>query len=372
MKSILMLIKNNPWTTPGGAEIFVREISKKLSKNNLVHIVCEGLEDKTEYVDDILVHTYKTSNIPKIRALESMYKLFKTTEKVIKNYQFDVINSHIVFPTGYIGYYLAKKYKIRSIFSAHDASDSSIYKQSRYNLFYNYFVKTTITKSDKIHIVSEYSRTFLNSYFSNISNKCVVVSPGLDKNIFNLKKFNTKRKKNSIICISNFHKLFTTKRQDLLILSAKKLIQKYPTISIIFVGDGNMEPLKTLSKKINLKKSNLSFLGKFTHNDIAKILSETEIFAFPTNFESFGMVAIEAMSMGTVPIVPNIPPFDEYISDQKEGLFVELSADGFYEGIDTLLSNRELLSHLSKNAILKSNKYTWLKISKKYENMLFS
>ena len=60
------------------------------------------------------------------------------------------------------------------------------------------------------------------------------------------------------------------------------------------------------------------------------------------------------------------------MTDKKEGIFVELSVEGFYEGIDYLFSNEKILLELSKNAILKSNQYKWQRIVRKYENMLFS
>ncbi|MCK5039970.1 MAG: glycosyltransferase family 4 protein [Candidatus Aenigmarchaeota archaeon] len=371
MKNILLLIKNNPWMMCGGAEVFVKEISKRLSKKYKVFVVCEGTTTGSEIIDNVHVNTYKTSNIPKIRALESTYKLYKTAKSIITKYNIDVINSHIEFPTGYIGCILGEQYNIMSVLSIHGAYGSA-YNSSRHNFIYRYFIRKCIKKSKRIHTVSNYSKSILTHSFDGIKNKIFVVSPGVDEKTFDSKKYNKKRKEYSIICVSSFHKLFTQKRQDLLLFAAKKLIKKYPKLSITFIGNGDATQLKKLSEKLNLTK-NLVFLGKLkSHSDVAKKLSETKIFAFPTLFESFGMVSLEAMSTGTVPVVPKIPPFDEYMTDKKEGIFVELSVEGFYEGIDYLFSNEKILLELSKNAILKSNQYKWQRIVRKYENMLFS
>jgi len=97
----------------------------------------------------------------------------------------------------------------------------------------------------------------------------------------------------------------------------------------------------------------VTWTGRVPHERCYDIAAESDIFLMPTRKESFGMVTIEAMSMGCVPIAYNIPSGStEIIEHGKSGLLVPLgNIRAWAEQICNLHYDRKSLAELSAGAI---------------------
>lgn len=150
----------------------------------------------------------------------------------------------------------------------------------------------------------------------------------LGTNITNCKKEITNFDLIKIACIARFQKI---KGQDIL-LEAIKLVSKKidKPIEINFIGDvnsNNKEDIEFKNKVIllakNLKNSKLKikFLG--FQKDIRKLIINSHLVVIPSRYESFSMVAIEALSCETPIIAPNIGGLKDIINSDKIGLLFE-------------------------------------------------
>ena len=106
-------------------------------------------------------------------------------------------------------------------------------------------------------------------------------------------------------------------------------------------------------KKLTILPANVSFeyMGTANSEDVPKILSEYDVFLFPTHGENFGHVISEALLAGTIPVISDTTPWLNL--DKENAGFVINSGDtaSFAKTIDKLyqMSREELLS-ISNNA----------------------
>lgn len=101
---------------------------------------------------------------------------------------------------------------------------------------------------------------------------------------------------------------------------------------------------------------NVRWLGRVPHDQGYEIAAESDIFLMPSRKEPFGMVTIEAMSMGCVPIAYDVPSGSAEIIEQgKSGLLVPLgNIRAWAEHIRKLHHDRQRLAELSVGAIARA------------------
>lgn len=100
----------------------------------------------------------------------------------------------------------------------------------------------------------------------------------------------------------------------------------------------------------------VTWAGRIPHDQCYDIAAESDIFLMTSRKEPFGMVTIEAMSMGCVPIAYNtLSGSTEIIEHDKSGLIVPLgNIHAWAECIRGLHHDRQHLSELSQDAILRA------------------
>ncbi len=96
--------------------------------------------------------------------------------------------------------------------------------------------------------------------------------------------------------------------------------------------------------------------GRVSHNRCYDIAAESDLFMMTSRKESFGMVTVEAMSMGCVPIAYNFPSGSaEIIQQGQSGLLVPLGdIRAWAEHIRSLHYDRQRLAELSADAIARA------------------
>ncbi len=96
-----------------------------------------------------------------------------------------------------------------------------------------------------------------------------------------------------------------------------------------------------------------------------------DLFMFPTHYEPFGMVALEAMATGLPVIVSKEAGVSEIVSNDKDAIVLENSYDiqELCEKMDILLNSFSLRKKIGINAIKTASNFTWKKTSKKMEKI---
>jgi N-acetyl-alpha-D-glucosaminyl L-malate synthase BshA len=143
-------------------------------------------------------------------------------------------------------------------------------------------------------------------------------------------------------------------------------IQKQIASKLVMVGDGpELEPAEQLVRKLGIEES-VIFLGK--SNEVDKILCFSDLFLLPSETESFGLAALEAMASG-VPVISsntggipevNIEGVSGYLADVGD---VEKMA---FKAIE-ILQDEKVLSRFKNNAKEVAKQFDLKTIVRDYE-----
>lgn len=166
-----------------------------------------------------------------------------------------------------------------------------------------------------------------------------------------------KKDKYTITCVGRL--TGRTKRQHLLLEAFARLSKDHPDWQVKLWGDTYDKPyvasLRSKIKKYGLGKQVL-LCG--TTKDMDAVWKETDIFAFPSHHEGFGLALAEAMCCG-IPAVGyrSCPAVNELIQSGKTGLLVEEGVSALAEGLKKLMESPVLRERFGKNAQMAAEMY---------------
>jgi N-acetyl-alpha-D-glucosaminyl L-malate synthase BshA len=326
------------YPTFGGSGVVATELGLELARRgHQIHFITYSQPVRLELLN-ANVH-YHEVNVPEYPLFHYQpYELALSSKLVdmVKLHKIDLLHVHYAIPHAYAGY-MAKQMlksegvKIPMVTTLHGTDITLVGKHP----FYKTAVTFSINKSDVVTSVSQNLKEETYSLFD--IKKDIHVIPNfieLDK-IKNISKIALNRSvmanenEKIITHISNFRKV---KRIPDVIAIFYIIQQKIPS-KLMMVGDG---PEKEVAENLcyNLGISDkVIFFGN--NNEIDKILSFTDLFLLPSETESFGLAALEAMALG-VPV----------ISSNTGGL-----PEVNFEGISGYLSDVGNTEEMAQNAI---------------------
>lgn len=197
------------------------------------------------------------------------------------------------------------------------------------------------------------------------------VKPEVVSNIIDIDYVKTARKisKNKIIKITTISRLVPQKRIDILLRALAKVCFADFKWELTVVGSGPLEKeLKALNKELGLTDK-VHFVGQKSHEEICQILAESDFFALASQYETFGVVFVEAMSFG-LPVIGTRCGGPEMIINENNGLLV--SNDDVEAMADALKYMMENYANYSAEAIMREakDKYSPEAIVPKIEKVL--
>ncbi|MBJ8051835.1 glycosyltransferase family 4 protein [Bacillus cereus] len=156
---------------------------------------------------------------------------------------------------------------------------------------------------------------------------------------------------------------------DLLIPAFSKVIKKHPDWKLKIFGSGVEE--EALREKIFEEKAyNNIFLMQKTNNIIGEMCNAS-IYALSSRYESFGMVIIEAMSVGVPCVGFACTGPREVITHKEDGILVEEgNVEELANSLMMLIESEELRKEYGRNAKKNVERYTFNVVGDKWENVL--
>ena len=172
----------------------------------------------------------------------------------------------------------------------------------------------------------------------------------------NFKPYTPTIKSNQLLFLGRLTKV---KGPNQAILAYNLIHQKLPNYRLIIAGSGKyLKSLKKLVKNFKLT-SKITFTGHVNETKKIKILRNSKIILIPSIREGWGLVAIEAMSQGCVPIAYNVPGLKDSIINNRTGILTEKTPETLADSAIKILTNNSLAGKLAKNGVEHSKKYSW-------------
>lgn len=156
------------------------------------------------------------------------------------------------------------------------------------------------------------------------------------------------------------------KRTDLMLDIWSKVSIQNQNWELYVLGGGNVEEMKSYAHKLGLKNV------FFTNNtDPRPYYERAKIFCHTSVSESFGLVIVEAMSYGVVPIAFDIWPASKDVIKNDSGITVSnVDTDVFAQKLLSLMTDSDKLTYYSKNAYYFSKEFEAEKIESRWIKLM--
>ena len=351
----------------GGMSVYVQQISKYLSENHNVTVVtgekADSFTDKNlEFISLDIFESELNVEDKEIYLQEFKNKLVDSLDLN----SFDVIHAHY-WLSGLVAKEISNELNIPFIFTSHSLGiflDG--YNKERVDC-----EKIVMTSTNLVTASSIFETMLIADTYKIDENKIKKITPGVDRKIF-IPDLSVE-KENIILSIGRIQEQ-KGQLQTIEFLNNFKKIQN--DFKCYFVGGpsgkhGNeyLHELKQTIKDFNLDK-HVEFLGDLPQTEIIELFKKAKLLIHTSKFETFGLVAIEANTMGVPVLTTNNGSLMEIIENNKNGYLSENLIDSNVNNfVNNLFNNVTKYEEIHLSCIEKSIKYDWMKTANELESL---
>ena len=227
--------------------------------------------------------------------------------------------------------------------------------------------KFLLHKYDKLIAVNGLEISWIKKNFNIDDNKIKLIPNAIPKDYLKLRHGDLIRKKYSIknkeLVVLSFSRMHKSKGLDLTV----HIAELFPKVKFIIAGAdaGELNNLKNLSSKLNL--NNLIFMNDVDEKIKLNLFSSADIFLFPSHYDAFGIVLLEAFSQKLAVIASDsggIP----WVVDDAGLIFKDNDLDDLKNKLSLLINDPKLRSKYSKLGYSRVKNFTWENIVDSLDN----
>jgi len=359
------------YPTYGGSGVVATELGMALGiKGHEVHFITYNQPVRLNFLSkNVYFHEVFVEEYPLFQYQPYELALSSKMVSIVERYHLDILHVHYAIPHAYAAFMAkqilkSKGIDIKVVTTLHGTDitlvgSHPIYKQAVEFSINNSDYVTAVSKSLKrdtlrlfdikkdIHVI--YNFIELNKYPEHSKEECQR-STLADEN------------ERIIVHVSNFRPV---KRIEDVILVFDKILKQIPA-KLLMVGEGpEREKADLLVKKLNIRDKVL-FLGN--SQEINKVLCYADLFLLPSQTESFGLSALEAMAAKTPVISSNSGGLPEVNVNGLTGYLSAVGAvDEMADNALKILKDSSVLQQFKQNAYLHSKDFELDVILPQYE-----
>jgi N-acetyl-alpha-D-glucosaminyl L-malate synthase BshA len=359
------------YPTFGGSGVVATELGKALADHgHQVHFITYNQPARLDFFsENLFYHEVSVSNYPLFDYAPYEVALASRMVDVVRFEKLDILHVHYAIPHASAAF-MAKQILLTygiyiPVVTTLHGTDITLVGRDR---TFKPVVTFSINKSDGVTAVSEHLRNDTYEFFE-IENDIKVIPNFIDLTRFSLKaKDHFKRAiapsgEKILVHTSNFRKV---KRTEDVIKIFAQVVKRIPS-KLLMVGDGEeRSACEQLCRDLDVC-DNVRFLGK--QDAIEEILSVADLFIMPSQSESFGLAALEAMACKVPVISSNAGGLPELNIEAVTGYLRNVGdVDGMAERAIYILEDNARLAQFKDNALARAKEFDLAKILPLYEN----
>ena len=363
------------YPTFGGSGVLATELGKALAnKGHQIHFITYQQPVRlSEFNTNIFYHEVRVPTYPLFDFPPYETALASTMVDVVINYKLDLLHVHYAIPHASAAYMarqiLAKQNIHIPVITTLHGTDITLVGRDK---TYSPVVTFSMEESDVLTAVSENLKEETYKNF-DINRPIEVIYNFVDVKRFNQKPIDAFKKmiapngERIIVHASNFRKV---KRVGD-VLKVFTLIAKQIPAKLLMIGDGPERPfLEDLARESDFS-ADIKFLGK--QEQMESLLPIADLFILPSEYESFGLAALEAMAAEVPVISTNAGGLPEINIDGYCGFMSKVGdVEDMAKNAMKILEDHVTYAIFKKNALAQALKFDIINIVPIYETLYTS
>jgi D-inositol-3-phosphate glycosyltransferase len=382
MHIAVVSVHTSPLARPGGAKagglnVYVLELARQLvAAGNEVDIFSRATLHNHEEVVAIApglraIHLPAGPMGP--QSAEALHEHLEAFETAVLEFNardgvtYDVIHSHY-WLSGLVGEQLKAAWHVPHVTMFHTLGE--VKNRSSYNEHETALriesEAAVIAGADRVICATDQERAFIGQLYGADEAKVTVIPPGVDLDRFRPAAKNLAREalglkdERIVLFVGRIEPL---KGVDILI-DAAAMLESDIDCSVLIVGgdessEAQVQELQDLARDRGIGHR-VAFVGAVDHEDLPLYYNAADVCVVPSHYESFGLVAIEAMASGVPVVASRVGGLTGTVKDGETGYLIPwLCPEPFAERIELLLDNEPLRQSLGDAAREAVGRYRW-------------
>jgi len=358
------------YPTFGGSGVVATELGKALAQEgHEIHFITYSQPSRLDFLNEnLFYHEVDIRTYPLFEYPPYELALASKMVSVVTNEKLDLLHVHYAIPHASAAYMAKQILKTKGInipvvTTLHGTDITLVGRDASYEPV----VTFSINQSDGVTAVSKHLKNETFDYFK-ITNDIEVIP-----NFIDLEKFKKQKKdhfkkaicpngESLIVHTSNFRKV---KRIPDVMHVFNNIHKEIPS-KLLMIGDGPERAVaENMTREFHIA-DDVRFLGKL--EAVEEVLSVADLFLMPSEKESFGLAALEAMACEVPVIATNIGGLPELIIQGKTGFMSNLGDVEDMTKKALMILDKDNLPGFKSNALKRAREFDIEKILPQYEN----
>jgi len=270
--------------------------------------------------------------IPKLHTIRNKIR-FELFKKLFREYieihgKPDIVHVHS-FTVGEFAIWIKENYDVPYVITEHSTAFAR-----------DMISKENLVVAEKVFKSSSYNIAVSNEFTLLLNKKFNVdfqyIPNIVNTDFFEVKEKSTKRKFDFI----NIAFLDKKKNQDILIKSFTKAFKDNSDVKLTIAGDGpEYDNLNNLIITLDMTKQ-IKLYGRANREEVKELLQSSDAFVLSSQYETFGVVVIEAMACGLPVVATKCGGPESIVIDEKLGRLVDINIDSLSKGMLELYNKK--------------------------------
>ena len=290
-----------------------------------------------------------------------------------QNLSYDLVHSHY-WLSGLAGNRLSKEWRVPHVTQFHTLAEIKQRARAgqREPKIRISGEKRIMSSVDAIIASSKFEREDMVRLYGASPDKVQVIPPGVNLDLF--QPIDTEMARANLNLNGNKIVLYVGRIEPLkgldILLEALYHMEAQGDVQLLIVGgntkgDAELGRLKSLSEKLGIKEK-VDFLGTVKHEELPFYYSAADVFVLPSYYESFGLVALEAMACGTPVVASRVGGLQTIVNDGETGYLIPWRCpEPFAHRLEMLLSNKTIRHSMGRAALNKAQQMGWSLVGQK-------